>query len=166
MADDYVRMAEDIAGELRTLKRENERLKDAEEFIKRMSAISQRFINEYLGLDKRDREHANVKEFVAECVKTDAVITERAGGPDRVWFKATNDYYGIENGERVVWLRKGEEFAIWKNPSTREYTIRLKDGSDLLVAVYNPFGRPLLGTELIVDENFEVCGCQSGGFYY
>ncbi|APH46912.1 MULTISPECIES: hypothetical protein [Bacillus amyloliquefaciens group] len=166
MADDYVRMAEDIAGELRTLKRENERLKDAEEFIKRMSAISQRFINEYLGLDKQDREPANVKEFVAECVKTDAVITDRAGGPDRVWFKAMNDYYGIEDGERVVWLRKGEKFAIWKNPSTREYTIRLKDGSDLLVAVYNPFGCPLLGTELIVDENFEVCGCQSGGFYY
>ncbi|KAA6446727.1 hypothetical protein [Bacillus swezeyi] len=163
---DFEGMTKEITEELRRLKAENNRLKDAEEFIKRMAAISHRFVNEYLYLDKRERKHDNVKDFLNECANSDAVTTERKAEIDSILVKAKDDYYGIENNEMVVFFRKGDTFEIRQNTVTKEFNLRLKDGSDLLVAIYNPIGSSVDGTDLIVHEKFEVCWCYSNGFYY
>ncbi|WP_440097454.1 hypothetical protein [Bacillus paralicheniformis] len=163
---DYDSMTKEIAEELRSLKRENERLKYAEEFILRMSAISRRFVNEGLYRRQDERQFETVKDFISECAKSDAAVIERRGGPDSIYVKAKNDYFGIENKERVVLIRRGEGFEVFQNTLTREFVLGLKDGTELLVAVYNPFGDPIEGTDVIVDEHFELHSCRSGGFYY
>ncbi|MCY8738886.1 hypothetical protein [Bacillus haynesii] len=163
---DYERMTKEIAEELRSLKRENERLKYAEEFIMRMAAISRRFVNECLYHDKDDMQFDSVKEFICGCAKSDEAVMKRRGGPDSIYVKAKNDYFGIENGERVVLIRRGEGFEVFQNTLTREFVLGLKDGTELLVGMYNPFGDPIEGTDVIVDEHFELHSCRSGGFYY
>ncbi|MBG9882735.1 hypothetical protein OIO07_03355 [Bacillus paralicheniformis] len=163
---DYDSMTKEIAEELRSLKRENERLKYAEEFILRMAAISRRFVNECLYRRQDERQFENVKDFISDCATSDVAVIERRGGPDSIYVKAKNDYFGIENEERVVLIRRGEGFEVFQNTLTREFVLGLKDGTELLVAMYNPFGDPIEGTDVIVDEHFELHSCRSGGFYY